>query len=159
MRAVRSMYAFGGMTLGLWLASGLAAAATEELVPNLSSDVTVEDVRSDPLAVHGRIINETGDQLENVRLVITDQFLWRNEFHPGEDSPGDAHVVVVPGPIPPHGTATFAFQRPSPLPDRPEGDFTTEVSATEVTLRPVTGYYPSERSVSPGRSSASTISR
>jgi hypothetical protein len=37
----------------------------------------------------------------------------------------------------------FEFRRPSRLPDRPDGEFTTDVSTVEVTRRPIvadTGY-------------------
>ena len=124
-----------------------AIAKTEptdvDTVSPINGTVSVEGVRSTPSAVSGRVVNETGDALENVRLLIADGFRWRNERHPGPESPGDAHTITVPGPIPPRGSATFEFTRPSPLPDRPDGDFHTEVSAIGVERRPV----DSERSV------------
>jgi len=108
-----------------------------DTVSPISGTVSVAGVRSTPSEVSGRVMNETGDALENVRLLIADKFLWRNERHPGPESPGDAHTITVPGPIPPHGSVTFEFERPSPLPDRPDGDFHTEVSAIGVERRPV----------------------
>jgi hypothetical protein len=117
--------------------SGLAWADTTEMT-SLDTVVRVEGVRTRGDEVEGRVVNETGDQLEDVRLMVSDQFLWRNERHPGEDSPSAAHAVTVPGPIPPHGSAAFSFRRPSPLPDRRDGQFVTDVEPVELTRRALT---------------------
>jgi hypothetical protein len=124
--------------LALLGASGVAAAAseTERVVTSLDRVVTVEDVQSTGDTVRGQLVNHTDDQLEDVRLMVSDQFLWRNERHPGSDSPSQAHAVTVPGPIPPHGSVPFEYRRPSPLPQRSDGDFTTDVAAVELTRRP-----------------------
>jgi hypothetical protein len=122
--------------------SGLAWADATIDTTSLDTVVRVEGVRTMGDEVQGRVVNETGDQLENVRLMVSDQFLWRNERHPGEDSPSEAHAVTVPGPIPPHGSATFSFRRPSPLPDRRDGQFVTDVEPIELTRRaPTTSSY------------------
>ena len=142
-RSLRTM-----MVAGAVLVAPFAAVAAEPRVAPLDTTVAIENVRSNDVDVRGTVVNRTGDQLENVRLIVADKFLWHNERHPGENSPGDAHDVVVPGPIPPHGTASFEFRRPSPLPDRRDGEFTTEVSAVELTRRPVDNsqaYVPRER--------------
>lgn len=115
--------------------AGVAAADVERLAP-LQTIVSIENVQSTGDEVRARVVNETDDQLENVRLLVTDDFLWRNERNPGAESPSDAHAVVVPGPIPPHGSTTVTFRRPEPLPDRRDGEFKTEVLATELTRRP-----------------------
>jgi hypothetical protein len=122
---------------GLSLLLGSTAIADNGAmhVRSLDDVVRVEDLRSDDDDVRGRLVNETDDQIENVRLLVSDQFLWRNERHPGTDSPSDAHAVTVPGPIPPHGSVPFEFRRPSRLADRPDGEFQTEVSAVELTRR------------------------
>jgi hypothetical protein len=67
----------------LALSAGIASAATDRRVDDI---VRVEDVQSDDATVRGRLVNETNDALENVRLIVADQFLWRNERHPGDDS-------------------------------------------------------------------------
>ncbi len=124
-----------GLAATVTLGAGVVLAA--EVESAIGNVVRVEDVRSDDNTVSGRVINETDDALENVRLLVSDQFLWRNERHPGENSPSDANTYVVPGPIPPHGSVTFEYRRPSPLPDRRDGEFKTDVSALEVTRRPM----------------------
>jgi len=131
---------FARVLLGLVLLVGTAgiAAADIDRITKLDDVVSIEGVQSTDGEVRGRIVNETDDQLENVRLLVTDQFLWRNERHPGPESPSDASAVVVPGPIPPHGSVTFQFKRPAPLPDRRDGTFVTEITPVELTRRPKT---------------------
>ena len=131
---------FARVLLGLVLLVGTAgiAAADIDRITKLDDVVSIEGVQSTEDEVRGRIVNETDDQLENVRLLVTDQFLWRNERHPGPESPSDASSVVVPGPIPPHGSVTFRFNRPSPLRDRPDGTFVTDITPVELTRRPTT---------------------
>ncbi len=126
--------------MGVAMAAGMSglAWADVESVSSLDDVVHVEGVRTEGEAVQGRVVNETGDQLENVRLMVSDQFLWRNERHPGPESPSEMHAVTLPGPIPPHGSATFSFRRPSPLPERHDGQFVTDVEAVALTRRPPT---------------------
>ena len=123
--------------LGLVLVAGTASFAAADRLSTLEDVVSIQDVQSNDDEVRGRIVNETDDQLENVRLFVSDQFLWRNERHPGPESPSDAHTIVIPGPIKPHGSTTFRFQRPEPLPDRADGTFTLDVTPIELTRRPV----------------------
>jgi hypothetical protein len=117
--------------------AGLAGADVDR-ISRLENVATIQGVQSDGDMVRGRIVNQTDDQLENVRLLVSDQFLWRNERHPGSESPSDAHTVIVPGPIPPHGSVAFDFRRPSGLPERHDGQFVTDVSPVELTRRPPT---------------------
>src|SRR5690348_15922868 len=126
-----------GLAVVLALGVGPAIAADDRVESRIDDVVRVEGVHSTGDTVRGRVVNETDDALENVRVVIADQFLWRNERHPGENSPSDAYTYTVPGPISPHGSATFEFRRPTPLPDRSDGEFNTDVSAVEVTRRPI----------------------
>jgi hypothetical protein len=121
---------------------GADRTATGERIAPLDTTVRIEEVRTTDDEVTGRIVNETGDQLDDVRLLIADHFLWKNERHPGAESPSDAHTLTVSGPIPPHGEKTFRFRRPSPLPDRRDGRFDTQVSALEATRRPAMAERP-----------------
>src|SRR6516164_5658163 len=89
-RSLRTM-----MVVGAVLVAPFAAVAAEPRVAPLDTTVAIENVRSNDVDVRGTVVNRTGDQLENVRLIVADKFLWHNERHPGENSPGDAHDVVV----------------------------------------------------------------
>jgi len=92
----------------------------------VSDLVRVEGVRVDGATLHGRIVNESRTELTDVRLLVRHAFQWDDEFHPGEDNPGRARVLVLEGAIPPGRTLEFA--RPiAPLPMRNDGTFTTDV--------------------------------
>jgi hypothetical protein len=131
--------------VALAFATGIATATVGGRIDDV---VRIENIQTSGDTVRGRIVNQTDDALENVRVVVADQFLWRNERHPGANSPSAAHTYTVPGPVPPHGSITFEFRRAAPLPNRPDGQFTTDVSAVEVTRRPIVagaGYEPRTR--------------
>ena len=127
------------------LCAAVPAFATETQITSLDDVVAIENVRSTDGEVTGTIANKTGDQLENIRLLVSDQFLWRNERHPGPDSPSNAYALTVPGPIPPRGSVRFRFERAASLPDRPDGRFDTEVSAIELVRRPPVAAAPATR--------------
>lgn len=111
------------------------APVSAETVPEIvvmgsdqaSEDVQVRDVRVEDGVVSGVVINNTGNELRDVKLLIRYDWLWKNEFSPGHDSPGRAVVHSVQEDLPPGGQARFAFQPESPLPQRPDGRFLTSV--------------------------------
>ncbi|TMB19569.1 MAG: hypothetical protein E6J71_10745 [Deltaproteobacteria bacterium] len=110
--------------------SSRLAAAADAVVPReeLSQKVVVRDVVvGDDGAVSGVLANTSGHRLREVRLLIRYQWLWRDEFHPGSDSPGTATYYVVPEEIPPGGTASFSYRPEPPLPRRSDGTFQTAV--------------------------------
>ena len=100
--------------------SSRLAAAADAVVPReeLSQKVVVRDVVvGDDGAVSGVLANTSGHRLREVRLLIRYQWLWRDEFHPGSDSPGTAIYYVVPEESRP--TAPETVRRD--LPDRGRG--------------------------------------
>jgi len=106
------------------------AAAADAVVPReeLSQKVVVRDVAvGDDGAVSGVLANTSGHRLQEVRLLIRYEWLWRDEFHPGSDSPGTASYYVVPEEIPPGGTVSFSYRPDPPLPRRSDGTFQTTV--------------------------------
>jgi len=100
--------------------------------------VDVRDVRSGRDGVTGQVVNRTDSVLENVRVVVEDTFLWTNERHPGDMSPGSATTAIIPS-VPPHGAVNFTVERPEPS-DRADGHFETKIQVVGLT----------ERSTSPG---------
>ena len=106
------------------------AAAADAVVPReeLSQKVVVRDlVVGDDGAVSGVLANTSGHRVQEVRLLIRYEWLWRDEFHPGSDSPGTASYYVVPEEIPPGGTVSFSYRPDPPLPRRSDGTFQTAV--------------------------------
>ena len=110
--------------------SSRLAAAADAVVPReeLSQKVVVRDlVVGDDGAVSGVLANTSGHRVQEVRLLIRYEWLWRDEFHPGSDSPGTASYYVVPEEIPPGGTVSFSYRPDPPLPRRSDGTFQTAV--------------------------------
>jgi hypothetical protein len=137
-------------------ACALALAATrptaaDTVLRSTDDVVQVADVESNGAEVTGRLVNRSDRRLEDVHLLVSDMFLWRNEFHPGPDDPSQAIDAVVRGPIPPHGSVTFHVDRP-PLPARHDGSFTTDVTVVSLTAYDDTG-----RAVGVGRTRAAPI--
>jgi hypothetical protein len=107
------------------LAQAADAVMTRE---DLSKKVLIRDATiGDDGAVSGTLVNTSGHRLQEVRLLVRHDWLWRDEFHPGADSPGTAGYYVVPQEIPPGGSVSFSYRPDPPLPRRSDGTFQTTV--------------------------------
>ncbi len=106
--------------------------ATIENAAEANQNLAVSDVRSHDGAVSGTIFNRSSEPVRDVRLLIDHVWLWNNERHPGEVSPGRTDVYTVRGEIAPGGSLPFTFEGPA-LPDRGGGHFETHVQVTEFT--------------------------
>jgi hypothetical protein len=122
----------------VWLAglvlllSPLARAAEVVSPRQLEERVAIRDVVVHDGTVSGTVVNTTGRTLEHVKLVIEHQWLWRDELHPGTDSPGRVDYYTLPGAIPPHGQVPFTYRPSEPLPERSDGHFVTSVGVASV---------------------------
>ena len=84
-------------------------------------------------SVSGTVVNNTSSTMKGVRLLVKHTWYWKDERHPGEDSPGRSGYVDVSGDIAPAGSAGFTYTPHPPLPDRSDGTFKTTVSVQEFT--------------------------
>ncbi|HTC23379.1 MAG TPA: hypothetical protein VK688_03400, partial [Gemmatimonadales bacterium] len=75
----------------------------------------------------GVVANLSPNPVRDVELLIRYDWLWRNEFRPGDDSPSRAVYYTVPGEIPPGGQARFIYRVDPPLPVRSDGQFRASV--------------------------------
>ncbi len=119
-----------GFILGSTLAPVSAETAPEIVVlgsGQATEDVQVRDVRLEDGVVSGVVINNTGNELRDVKLLIRYDWLWKNEFSPGHDSPGRAIAYALQEDLPPGGQTSFVYHPESPLPQRPDGRFLTSV--------------------------------
>jgi hypothetical protein len=73
--------------------------------------------------VTGEIRNKSKNTVRDVQLFIRYEFLWKNEFHPGNESPSAAFYPTISGDIAPGGSLPFKFTPSSPLPNRSDGTF------------------------------------
>ena len=73
--------------------------------------------------VTGEIRNNSKNTVRDVQLFIRYTFLWKNEFHPGKESPSAAFYPTISGDIAPGGSLPFKFTPTPPLPKRKDGRF------------------------------------
>jgi hypothetical protein len=111
------------------LSSRVGSAWAETIISRqqATQDVLVSDVRAEGGAVSGVVVNNTGHEIQNVKLLVRHDWLWANEFSPGQDSPGRAIVHTIEEDIPPGGQVPFTYHPESPLPQRADGRFQTSV--------------------------------
>ena len=101
-----------------------ASATTVEIADDdATSVIAVADASRREDTIIGTLINRGGDDVRDVRLLIDVAFLWKDELHPGDDSPGRSAVLTVAGPIAPHGQLAFEFTPTPPLADRSDGRY------------------------------------
>jgi hypothetical protein len=94
----------------------------------MDSAVRVHNVMLDRSGtVSGVLVNSTGKDLKDVKVAIQYQWLWNNEFSPGNRGPGQATIYTV-GDVPAGAEIPFTYHPSSPLPMRPDGRFVPEVA-------------------------------
>jgi hypothetical protein len=118
----------GWMALPLSLLLAAPAAWALDIVPARTADrsVEIENVKVQDHTVTGRLVNRSGHEISDVRLVVDHPFRWKDEWRPGRSSPSRASLEEVVGPIEPGKSRSFEFG-PEKLPLRRDGHFTTRV--------------------------------
>jgi hypothetical protein len=102
----------------------IASQADEVLSPEVvSGKVAIQNFRQDGATMRGEIVNRTGHRLEDVEVLITYNWLWRNEIAPGPYSPAWAAGMVVAEPLAPNEVREFAYDPPQPVTPRNDGTF------------------------------------
>jgi hypothetical protein len=97
-----------------------------------SQEIAIQDLSVRDGAVSGTVVNKSAATLHDVELRIKQVWLWKNERHPGADSPGRTLPFTLRQDIAPHASASFAFQTP-PLDQRSDGRFVTTVDVSSFT--------------------------
>lgn len=117
------------------LVAGSARAASEAVVSDheVASTVTVSSVQARDGVVSGVVVNRSPHLIRNVELLIRYTWLWNDERHPGDDSPGRADYYKIRADIPPGQTAAFTYRPQPPLPQRTDGRFQPSVQVTGFT--------------------------
>jgi len=136
----------GGLALKATIRTTFALAATLTALLALrpgASDaqvdpkvgVSVEGVQRVGDEVTGWVVNGTGNEVTDVRLLVQQNWRWTKEMQPGEDNPGRGTIVRLPEPIPAGGRLRFRYDMPLPLPERSDGSFETDVKVMGFTER------------------------
>jgi hypothetical protein len=88
------------------------------------SVLAIERVAAQPDGtVTGEIRNNSKNTVRDVQLFIRNTFLWKDEFHPGKESPSAAFYPTISGEIAPGKSLPFKFTPTPPLPKRKNGRF------------------------------------
>ena len=109
------------------------AAETLTSGPEAAAAVSVTDVAAKDGTVSAVLVNRSQHVIKDVKLLIRHGWLWKNERHPGADSPGRAEYYVVHGQIPPGGSMPFTYRIDPPLPQRSDGRFSSSVEVVSFT--------------------------
>jgi hypothetical protein len=104
-----------------------ASAATAVVVPSFeaSQAVVIQDLTAKNGAVSGAVLNNSSKTVRDVKLLLRQDWLWNDEFHPGTDSPGRTLRFTLRQDVAPHASAPFTLQTPCS-----DGGFVTTVEIT-----------------------------
>src|SRR5215467_6811585 len=122
-KCMRSMLILVSLLFGLVLWAKPSVAQNVASQSQAGSVVTIENVATQGDTVSGVIRNKSPNTVRDAQLFIRYTFLWKNEFHPGKDSPSAVFFPTVSGDIPPGGSLPFNFTPSPPLPNRSDGRF------------------------------------
>ena len=111
-----------GLVLALWPKASLSQTVLSQ--QQAGSVLGIEKVAAQTDGtVTGEIRNNSKNTVRDVQLFIRNTFLWKNEFHPGTESPSAAFYPTISGEIAPGGSLPFKFTPTPPLPMRTDGRF------------------------------------
>jgi hypothetical protein len=109
--------------------AGLAlhgATALAAVVPPVEAAqaVVINDLAVGPDAVSGTVVNKTSATVGEVKVLLRQMWQWKDERHPGTDSPGRTTPFTLAVNVAPNASAPFTFSPPR-LPQRSDGRFVT----------------------------------
>ena len=102
----------------LWLSASIGGAADVSSPRDIDRDVTIDSVQSEAGHVSGVIRNHSSESVSDVRLLIQQTYRWPNERKPTGESPSQAVVRVIAGPIAPGDSVQFNEAVPTPQVER-----------------------------------------
>ena len=123
------------MNIRVWICAallgtaGLAWSGATALAAPLASveaarTVAITDLTGGDDLVSGTVVNKSAASLREVRVVLQQAWQWKDERHPGADSPGQTTPFTLALNVAPHGSAPFTLTPPR-LPQRTDGRFVT----------------------------------
>ena len=110
-----------GFILSFWPKSSFSQTVLSQ--QQAGSVLSIEKVAVQDGTVTGEIRNQSKNTVRDPQLFIRYTFLWKNEFHPGKESPSQAFYTTISGEIAPGGSLPFKFTPSAPLPKRSDGRF------------------------------------
>ena len=125
-KQTRRETAFAALLLGLILSFWPKPSFSQTVLSQEQAQrtLTIENVAAQPDgSVSGEIRNNSKNTVRDVQLFVRHTFLWKNEFHPGKESPSVASYPTISGEIAPGKSMPFKFTPDPPLPKRTDGRF------------------------------------
>ena len=113
--------------------SAPCGADTVVSAANMTNALTIENLQMNDGAVNGEIVNRTQHRLENIELRVTYDWLWRNEFKPGDVSPAWTTTFRAPATLAPGEKYEFHYAPEQPLTARDDGRFSPSVGVVSYT--------------------------
>jgi hypothetical protein len=126
LRQTWALATFFSLLIGVVLGFGPKASWSQTVLTQqqAGSVLAIEKVAAQPDGtVSGEIRNNSKNTVRDVQLFIRSTFLWKDEFHPGKQSPSESFVHSVSGEIAPGKSVPFKFTPAPPLPKRKDGQF------------------------------------
>jgi hypothetical protein len=110
---------------------GATAHATATVVSSseAAQTIVIKDLTVTDDSVSGTLVNKSSHTVRDVSLLLEQAWQWKDEFHPGTDSPGRTLPFTIPADIPPNASVPFTFRTPV-LPQRSDGRFVTTIDVT-----------------------------
>jgi hypothetical protein len=125
-RQIGVMKVFGFLLLGFITCFWSKPSFSQTVFSQQQADsvLRLENVAAQPDgSVSGEIRNNSKNTVRDVQLFVRSTFLWKNEFHPGKESPSVASYPTISGEIAPGKSLPFKFTPTPPLPKRTDGRF------------------------------------
>jgi hypothetical protein len=114
-------------------AVALVSAETVSTRQDASKALSFEKLDIDASGISGVIANKTPHTIKDVELMVQYHWLWRNEFNPGQDSPGRTVIIPLSEQFEPGESHSFSYTPQFALPSRNDGYFMPEVDVAGFT--------------------------
>ena len=110
-----------------WLGASAAIAQTVVTVEEASKTLKLENLNATPDRVTGVVVNESPHQVRDINILVQYHWLWNNEFHPGQNSPGELATVHLDKTLAPGASLPFSYTPRLSANERHDGRFMPEV--------------------------------
>lgn len=121
-----------GALLGILILHGATAKATVVPPAEAVQTIVITDLNVGEGSVSGTVVNKSSATVRDVALLLRQEWQWKDELHPGTDSPGRTLPFTLAGDVAPNASAPFTFHIP-PLDQRSDGSFVTRMDVTGFT--------------------------
>jgi hypothetical protein len=125
LKQIWALAIFFSLLIGVVLGFGPKALWSQTVLSQqqAGSALVIEKVAVQDGTVMGEIRNQSKNTVRDVQLFIRYTFLWKDEFHPGKESPSAVFYTTISGEIAPGKSLPFKFTPSPPLPKRSDGRF------------------------------------